>query len=75
MVVDVCTAHFSRTAHFRSPLRLAPAGPALASVNMGDASYVRAVSLINERRYDEALLALDKARAERGLPPTGVWEQ
>jgi len=47
----------------------APAGPALASVNMGDASYVRAVSLINERRYEEALLALDKAQMAFGPHP------
>ena len=35
----------------------------------GDAAYVRAVSLINERRYPEALMALDKAEAAFGPHP------
>ena len=35
----------------------------------GDAAYVRAVSLINERRYAEALVALDKAEAAFGAHP------
>ena len=35
----------------------------------GDAAYVRAVSLINERRYPEALAALDKAQAAFGAHP------
>ena len=35
----------------------------------GDAAYVQAVSLINEKRYDEALAALDKARDVFGPHP------
>ncbi len=35
----------------------------------GDAAYVRAVSLINQRRYAEALVALDKAQAAFGPHP------
>jgi Flp pilus assembly protein TadD len=35
----------------------------------GDAAYVQAVSLINERRYDEALASLDKAAAAFGPHP------
>jgi Flp pilus assembly protein TadD len=35
----------------------------------GDAAYVQAVSLINERRYDEALASLDKAAATFGPHP------
>jgi Tfp pilus assembly protein PilF len=36
---------------------------------MGDGAYVRAVSLINERRWDEALASLDKAEAAIGPHP------
>ena len=35
----------------------------------GDAAYVQAVSLINERRYDEALASLDQAAATFGPHP------
>lgn len=35
----------------------------------GDAAYVQAVSLINEKRYDEALRSLDEARAAFGPHP------
>ncbi|WP_372782940.1 tetratricopeptide repeat protein [Phenylobacterium sp.] len=35
----------------------------------GDAAYVQAVSLINERRYDEALASLDKAAETFGPHP------
>ena len=35
----------------------------------GDRAYVDAVSLINEKRYDEALASLDKARAAFGPHP------
>jgi len=35
----------------------------------GDAAYVQAVSLINEKRYDEALASLDAARAAFGPHP------
>ncbi|HEX7887442.1 MAG TPA: tetratricopeptide repeat protein [Phenylobacterium sp.] len=35
----------------------------------GDQAYVQAVSLINERRYDEALASLDAARAAFGPHP------
>ena len=36
---------------------------------VGDAAYVQAVSLINERRYDEALASLSKAAAVFGPHP------
>ena len=45
-------------------LELEPGHPGL-----GDAAYVQAVSLINERRYDEALASLDKAAATFGPHP------
>ncbi|MGH6972688.1 MAG: tetratricopeptide repeat protein, partial [Caulobacteraceae bacterium] len=35
----------------------------LATPQQGDGAYVRAVSLINEHRWDEALASLDKAQA------------
>ena len=41
----------------------------LASAGEGDAAYVQAVSLINERRYDEALASLDSARRAFGPHP------
>ena len=41
----------------------------LASAGEGDAAYVQAVSLINERRYDEALASLDTARRAFGPHP------
>ena len=57
---------------------LSPAGAPAASLTApsglifaqdGDAAYVRAVSLINERRYPEALIALDRAEAAFGAHP------
>ena len=55
---------------------LAPAGPSawlaapsnlmFASSQTGDLAYVRAVSLINERRYGEAMVSLDKAEGLSG---------
>ncbi len=57
----------------------APAGPAasldaptnlmFASSQAGDLAYMRAVSLINERRYGEAVASLDKAEAAFGPHP------
>jgi tetratricopeptide (TPR) repeat protein len=47
----------------------APPGLSLAMPQMGDGAYVRAVSLINERRWDEALAALDKAETAIGPHP------
>jgi len=41
----------------------------VASPGAGDGAYVRAVSLINERRWDEALASLDKAEAALGPHP------
>ena len=41
----------------------------LAAAGEGDAAYVQAVSLINERRYDEALASLDTARRAFGPHP------
>ena len=47
----------------------APASLSLASPQAGDASYVRAVSLINERRFADAMAALDKAQDAIGPHP------
>jgi tetratricopeptide (TPR) repeat protein len=47
----------------------APPSLLFASPSQGDASYVRAVSLINERRYDEALAALTQAQQAFGPHP------
>ncbi|HUO11823.1 MAG TPA: tetratricopeptide repeat protein [Caulobacteraceae bacterium] len=41
----------------------------LATPQMGDGAYVRAVSLINEHRWNEALAALDKAEMAIGPHP------
>jgi len=46
-----------------------PAGLLFASGAQGDAAYVRAVSLINERRYAEALESLDAAETAFGPHP------
>jgi tetratricopeptide (TPR) repeat protein len=46
-----------------------PASLLFASAADGDAAYVRAVSLINERRYAEALVSLDAAEAAFGPHP------
>jgi tetratricopeptide (TPR) repeat protein len=51
------------------PARLAPSPMLFGGAQAGDAAYVQAVSLINERRYDEALVALDKAREVFGPHP------
>jgi tetratricopeptide (TPR) repeat protein len=48
------------------------AGPAplsLATPQQGDGAYVRAVSLINEQRFPEALASLDRAEAAIGPHP------
>ena len=41
----------------------------VATPQAGDGAYVRAVSLINERRWDEALASLDKAETALGPHP------
>jgi tetratricopeptide (TPR) repeat protein len=41
----------------------------VATPEAGDGAYVRAVSLINERRWDEALVSLDKAETAIGPHP------
>lgn len=41
----------------------------VAAPQAGDGAYVRAVSLINERRWDEALASLDKAETALGPHP------
>ncbi|HEY3798841.1 MAG TPA: tetratricopeptide repeat protein [Caulobacteraceae bacterium] len=46
-----------------------PDSLSLASPQTGDGAYVRAVSLINERRWDEALASLDKAALAIGPHP------
>lgn len=40
-----------------------------ASAKAGDGHYLAAVSLINERRYEEAIVSLEKARASFGPHP------
>jgi tetratricopeptide (TPR) repeat protein len=47
----------------------APPSLLFATDQQGDAAYVRAVSLINERRYDEALAALAEAQKAFGPHP------
>ena len=47
----------------------APSSLSVATPQAGDGAYVRAVSLINERRWDEALAALSKAEAAIGPHP------
>lgn len=49
--------------------RLTPPPMLFGGAKAGDAAYVQAVSLVNERRYDEALAALDKARQVFGPHP------
>jgi tetratricopeptide (TPR) repeat protein len=46
-----------------------PDGVKFASLDAGDLAYTRAVSLINERRYPEALIALDQAETAIGPHP------
>ncbi len=46
-----------------------PAGLLFASSQAGDLAYVRAVSLINERRYAEAMASLDQAEKVFGPHP------
>ncbi len=55
------------TAQLTSPMLFAPM--LFGGAKAGDAAYVQAVSLINERRYDEALASLDKAREVFGPHP------
>ena len=52
------------TAAIASPEHLS-----LATPQMGDGAYVRAVSLINEQRWDDALASLDTAEAAIGPHP------
>ncbi|HUZ12269.1 MAG TPA: tetratricopeptide repeat protein [Caulobacteraceae bacterium] len=49
--------------------KAAPAPLSLASPQQGDGDYVRAVSLINERRFGAAMSALDKAELAIGPHP------
>jgi len=44
-------------------------GSLLLAADVGDRAYMQAVSLINERRYDDALKSLDAARAAFGPHP------
>ena len=52
-----------------SAANAAPQSLSVASPQAGDGAYVRAVSLINERRWDEALASLDRAEAALGPHP------
>jgi tetratricopeptide (TPR) repeat protein len=47
----------------------APASLSVATPEAGDGAYVKAVSLINERRWDEALASLEKAEQAIGPHP------
>jgi Tfp pilus assembly protein PilF len=47
----------------------APASLSVATPEAGDGAYVKAVSLINERRWDEALASLEKAETAIGPHP------
>jgi tetratricopeptide (TPR) repeat protein len=47
----------------------APASLSVATPEAGDGAYVKAVSLINERRWDEALASLQKAETAIGPHP------
>jgi Tfp pilus assembly protein PilF len=49
--------------------RLSPSPLLFAGPAAGDVAYIQAVSLINERRYDEALAALAQAREAFGPHP------
>jgi len=57
------------TAPAGQPVAALEAGSLLFSSAQGDHAYVEAVSLINERRYDDALKSLDAARAAFGPHP------
>ena len=46
-----------------------PASLSVATPETGDGAYVKAVSLINERRWDEALVSLEKAESAIGPHP------
>jgi len=52
-----------------SAANAAPSHLSLATPQMGDGAYVRAVSLINERRWDDALASLDSAETMIGPHP------
>ncbi|HEY5106906.1 MAG TPA: tetratricopeptide repeat protein [Caulobacteraceae bacterium] len=62
--VEQAMAGASPSASLRTPTSLL-----FASSEAGDAAYVRAVSLINEHRFEEALTALDKAQSAFGPHP------
>jgi tetratricopeptide (TPR) repeat protein len=57
------------TAQPPAAMNAAPEHLSLATPEAGDGAYVRAVSLINERRWDEALASLDKAEFALGPHP------
>jgi tetratricopeptide (TPR) repeat protein len=52
-----------------SAANAAPQSLSVATPEAGDGAYVRAVSLINERRWDEALASLDRAESALGPHP------
>jgi tetratricopeptide (TPR) repeat protein len=62
--VTAAMASAAPTATNEAPRRLS-----LATPQTGDGAYVRAVSLINERRWDDALASLDRAEAAIGPHP------
>jgi len=51
------------------PSAILNSGALIFASGIGDSAYVAAVSLLNEKRYSEALVSLDKARAAFGPHP------
>lgn len=68
LTAEVEQALTAGAAASRPSAALAPGALIFASA-AGDRAYVQAVSLINEKRYDEALTSLDAARAAFGPHP------
>jgi tetratricopeptide (TPR) repeat protein len=66
--IDAVNAAMSATAP-AAAANDAPQHLSLATPQMGDGAYVRAVSLINEHRWDDALASLDAAEAAIGPHP------
>jgi len=65
--IDAVTATMGASAP--SAANAAPSHLSLATPQMGDGAYVRAVSLINEHRWDDALASLDSAEIAIGPHP------
>ncbi len=68
-IADIQTQMGSAGAPPPAAANSAPASLSVATPQAGGGAYVRAVSLINERRWDEALASLDKAETALGPHP------